>query len=64
MTLAEFFQEIRHGKAGRWLSPDDEDALRSPDQLTAALEGTHRNTNAGSALAVFVPVGDLASQGS
>jgi hypothetical protein len=61
MTLAEFFRDVRHGKAGRWLSPDDEDALRSPYRLTAAPGGTPRNTHTGSALAVFVPVHNLAS---
>jgi hypothetical protein len=66
MRLAEFFQDVRHGKAGKWLSIDDEDALwlRSPGRLAAEPTGTRHNPHTGSALAVFVPVGNLASLGS
>ena len=64
MTLAKFFVDVRDGKAGKWLSPDDEDApwrLRSPSLKTAGAEGTCQNLHTGSALAVFVPVGNLTS---
>jgi hypothetical protein len=66
MTLAEFFQNVRHGEAGKLLPPEEKDALRvrSPGQLTAEPEGTRQNLHTGSALAVFVPVGYLTSQGS
>jgi hypothetical protein len=66
MTLAEFFEHVRHGKAGRWLSPDDEDArlLHSPGRLAAEPEIERHNPRIGSALAVFVPVGNFASQGA
>jgi hypothetical protein len=66
ITLAEFFQDLRHGKAGKWLSPDEKDALRvrSPGQLAAEPARTRPNPHTGSALAAFVPVGSLASQGS
>jgi hypothetical protein len=65
-TLAEFFQDVRHGKATRWLSSDEEDEprVRTPSRPTAELDGTRQNPYTGSALAVFVPVGNLASQGS
>lgn len=64
MTLEEFLQDVWHGKAGGWLSPDDEDVLRSTGELAAAPEGALEDSPAGSALAVFVPAGNLASQGS
>lgn len=65
MKLAEFLQDVQHGKAGKWLSPDDEDAqwLRSLGRLAADLKGTRQDLRIGSALAVFVPVRDLTSQG-
>ena len=67
MKLAKFLQDVRHGKAGKWLSPDEkEDALplHSPGRLAAEPEGTRQNPHSGSALAVLVPIGDLASQAS
>ena len=66
MTLAEFFQDVRQGEAGKWLSPEDEGALRvrSPGRLTDGPKGIRQNPHTGSALAVFVPVGNLASRGS
>jgi hypothetical protein len=37
MTLENFFEQVRHGEAGRWLSPADNDALPlySPGRLAA-----------------------------
>ena len=56
MTLEEFLQHVRHGKAGRWLSPDDEDALDdSAGEQPAEPEEVLEDSLAGSALAVFVP---------
>jgi hypothetical protein len=57
MTLAEFFQDVRHGNAGRWLSPEDKDAPRSrpPARLGAEPRGIRQNLHTGSALAVFLP---------
>ena len=68
MKLAEFLQEIRHGRAGKWLAPEEKiDVLpfRSPGRLTAGrAEGTLQSPRTGSALAVLVPARDLASHGS
>lgn len=66
MTLTEFLQDVQHGKAGRWLSPNDEDALqlRSRGRRTVDPARARQGPHAGSALAVFVPVGDLTSQGA
>lgn len=64
MTLEEFLRDVRHGKGGRWLSPDDEDALRSTGEQPAEPERALDDSPAGSALAVFVPADNLASQGS
>jgi hypothetical protein len=67
MKLAEFLQDVRRGRAGKWLAPEEKIGvlpLSSPDRLAAEPEGTHKSPHTGSALAVLVPVGDLASQGS
>ena len=66
MTLAEFLEDVRHGRAGKWLSPEEKDALpvRSPGpRVKAEVAGTRQNSHTGSALAVLVPVGNLTSRG-
>lgn len=42
MTLEEFRRDVRHGKAGGWLSPDAEDALRSTGGPPAQPEGASK----------------------
>ena len=67
MKLVEFLQDVRRGRAGKWLAPEEKIdvlSLGSPARLTAEPEGTRQSPHTGSALAVLVPVGDLASQGS
>jgi hypothetical protein len=64
MTLEEFLRDVRRGKAGGWLSPDDDDAQRSTGEPTAEPEEALEDSLPGSALAVLVPADNLASQGS
>lgn len=65
MSLAEFLQEVRHGRAGEWIAPEkklDILASRSPGRRAAWPTGPRRSPHTGSALAVLVPAGDLASR--
>ena len=67
MKLEEFLQEVRHGRAGKWVAPEEKTdvrPLRSPGRLAAEPEGIRQSPHTGSALAVLVPVRNLASQGS
>ena len=67
VKLAEFLQEVRHGRAGKWLAPEEKINVlpfRSTGRLTAGPEGTRQSPRTGSALAVLVPARDLASDGS
>jgi hypothetical protein len=67
MKLAEFLQEVRHGRAGEWVAPPEKTdvrPLRSPGRLAPEPEGIRQSPHTGSALAVLVPVRNLASQGS
>jgi len=66
MKLAEFLQEVRHGRAGEWVAPEKTDVrpLRSLGRLAPEPEGIRQSPHTGSALAVLVPVRNLASQGS
>jgi hypothetical protein len=60
MTLAAFLESVRIGKSGKWLSPADEEALVFRAAVPEAQRLRKRqHTHTGSALAVFVPVGNL-----
>lgn len=67
MKLTEFLQQVRHGRAGEWVAPEekiDVRPLRSAGRLAPEPEGVRQSPHTGSALAVLVPVNDLANQGS
>jgi hypothetical protein len=61
-ALQDFLRDVRCGKAGRSLPPDDRDVQRSTGGLSAEPEAVPDDSPAGSALAVFVPADNLASQ--
>ena len=67
MKLAEFLQDVRHGKPGNGCHLTRRKRhCRStfPGWLAAEPGGTRQNPHTGSALAVLVPDSDLASQAS
>jgi hypothetical protein len=58
--LADFFEDIRRGKAARWLSPDEADLAYTAGRLRPRKPPERRDLHEGSAFAVFVPAENLA----
>jgi hypothetical protein len=61
MTLAAFLGSVRSGKAGKWLSAADEEDILSFRAASPESEqlGRRQRSHTGSALSVFVPLGNL-----
>jgi hypothetical protein len=59
IKLADFFEDIRRGKAARWLSPDEADLAYSAGRLRSRKPPERRDLHEGSAFAVFVPAENL-----
>lgn len=66
MSLATFLQDVRYGKAGKWLPNEDMDAAQSnfSSPLVGELYRGRRDSHGGSALAVFLPASSFIDEGS
>jgi len=63
MPLADFFTSVRWGQEGRWLpEPDELDFVTGLGGRDPHRPGDRRDRHEGSALAVFAPAADFASQ--
>jgi hypothetical protein len=60
IKLADFFEDVRRGKAARWLPPEA-DLAYTAGGLRPRKPSGRRDPREGSAFAVFVPTEDLAT---